>query len=181
MDTFIRNNPNVDFELCEANTYEQINNLEKKIIDVAIVRTPFNEMGLKVHKLHDEPLVFVGHKKYFKHLKSDTITLEEIKDIPLIMYRRYYDLFIEECAKLKLQPHIFCLNEDARTTLSWALKSYGIGLLPLSVAKKVSGEFEYHKLDHKRLKTKVALIWKEDQYLNHITKAFIESFISDSL
>lgn len=41
MDRFITNYPNVNFELSEANTYEQIDNLEKRIIDVAIVRTPF--------------------------------------------------------------------------------------------------------------------------------------------
>lgn len=58
------------------------------------------------------------------------------------------------------------------------LKGYGIGLLPLSVAKKVNHDFEYHIIEHEKMNTEVALIWKEGQYLNHITKTFIESFMA---
>ncbi|NBK96593.1 MAG: LysR family transcriptional regulator [Erysipelotrichia bacterium] len=181
MDQFIAKYPNITFALSEANTYEQIDNLEKRMIDVAIVRTPFNDTGLQVHKLHDEPLVFVGHKQFFTNIKGEKIRLDQIGNTAIILYRRYYDLFMNECSKLHIKPNILCINEDARTTLAWTLRKYGIGLVPLSIAKKVNEQYEYKLIEHERMHTEVALIWKENQYLNHITKTFIDSFIKNSL
>lgn len=174
MDQFIKSYPNINFELSEANTYEQIDNLEKRIIDAAIVRTPFHAAELAVRKLQEEPLVFVGNEKYFT--KQGKIRLKDIEGIPLILYRRYYDLFMRECHNAKIDPQILCINEDARTTLAWATHGYGLGLLPRSVAKKAGGKIIYRGIDHEHMQTQVMLIWKEDQYLNHITKAFIECF-----
>lgn len=181
MDKFISQYPNIKFELSEANTYEQIDNLEKRIIDVAIVRTPFNDHGLKVFKLHEEPLVFVGQKKYFTHLNQTKMKLSDIKNIPIILYRRYKELFINECNLQLIKPNILCVNDDARTTLAWAKRGYGIGLVPMSVAKNISDEMEYHVVDNEKMNTEVALIWKEDQYISHISKTFIECFTNTSL
>lgn len=181
MDMFIKQYPNIKFELSEANTYEQIDNLEKRIIDVAIVRTPFNDHDLKVYKLHEEPLVFVGYKKYFDHVKQSKIKLNELKDIPVILYRRYQELFINECNIQLIKPNILCINDDARTTLAWTKRGYGIGLVPMSVAKNISDEMEYHVIDHEKMNTEVALIWKENQYISHISKTFIECFTNTSL
>ena len=51
--------PGVKFELSEGNTYQLLDLLNKNLIDVAVLRTPFNREGLQVRMFPAEPMMAI--------------------------------------------------------------------------------------------------------------------------
>ena len=52
--------------------------------------------------------------------------------MPLIIYRRFEKILLGEFQELGFEPNIFCINDDARTTILWARAGLGIGIVPKS-------------------------------------------------
>ncbi|WP_455542796.1 LysR family transcriptional regulator [Intestinibacter sp.] len=54
--------PKMKFELYEGNTYQVIDMVEKRIVDLGVVRTPFNDDNLDYIRLRTEPMVAITKK-----------------------------------------------------------------------------------------------------------------------
>lgn len=176
MSKFHRGFPNVRFEIHEGNTYELIELLHAGIIEVGIVRTPFPAEGFDSIYLEDEPMAAVYHRHFFS-FQADMIALEELKEKPLIVYRRFDNLIHTCCREKGFEPEIFCRNDDARTTLMWANKGFGIGLVPMSASKIIRGENTVCKaIDEQKLCTKIGAIWKKQRYLSSAAQSFLLFF-----
>lgn len=80
-------------------------------------------------------MLAVGHKIYFDALPEHEIFLAQIYQKPLILYRRWEAIILELFQQQDLHPHIFCKNDDARTTAYWADAGLGIGIIPASALK----------------------------------------------
>ncbi len=128
---FHRVYPDISFEIAEANTYELIEMLDANLIEMAIVRTPFQAEGIEIFPLKNETMIAVGNKTFFEELENK-VTLKDIADKPLIFYRRWESIFLSAFAEIDVSPNVFCINDDARTTASWADRGLGIGILPES-------------------------------------------------
>ena len=81
------------------------------------MRTPFNSQNLECLFLDSEPMIAVMNKDYDLKNESDEIILDDLKDMPLIMYRRFEKILLSEFHKLDFAPNIFCINDDVRTTM----------------------------------------------------------------
>lgn len=110
----------VKFEIHEGNTYKVIDLLSKGIIEVGIVRTPFNSTSLECVYAGAEPMIAVMTQGYDWTGGESSIDIGELKDRPLIIYRRFEQLIRETCLEHGFNPDVFCMNDDARTTLLWA-------------------------------------------------------------
>ena len=117
---FNKKYPNIKFEIHEGNTYELIEKINSGIIEVGIVRTPFNSQNLECLFLEFEPMIAVMSYDYNFKSDSDEIILDDLKDMPLIIYRRFEKMLLAEFQDLGFEPNIFCINDDARTTILWA-------------------------------------------------------------
>lgn len=172
---FTRHYPEVRFEIHEGNTFAIIDMLEKGIVDVGIVRTPFPAERFGCRYLQREPMkaVMTGEQEYGK--SEICITLEELAEAPLIIYRRYEKLLSETFSEKKLVPFICCINDDARTTYTWAMKGFGVGLLPASILRVLNRDTVICKdIVSDRLTTQLAVIWKKDRYLSPLAEKFVE-------
>ncbi len=127
--------PNIKYEIHEGNSYQLIELLRSRAIDIAIVRTPFNDEGFKTEYLNNDPILAVGDKIYFNG-DEDTINAEELIDKPLIIYRRWENVIVNIFHNFGEYPNIKYINDDARTTLNLAKKGLGIGLMPKSIVDK---------------------------------------------
>ena len=67
---FNKKYPNIKFEIHEGNTYELIEKINSGIIEVGIVRTPFNSQNLECLFLEFEPMIAVMSYDY--NFKSDS-------------------------------------------------------------------------------------------------------------
>lgn len=124
--------PQVQYDLHSANTYKLLELLQSGGLDLAIVRTPFLAPDLEVQYLRKEYLVAVGTAEFFADIPEQTITLEQLADKPLILYRRWENIVRTRFENAGHIPFIRCFNDDAQTTLALAGHGMGIGLAPSS-------------------------------------------------
>jgi DNA-binding transcriptional LysR family regulator len=174
---FNRKYPNVKFEIYEGNTYEMIEMINSGIIEVGIVRTPFNTKDFECLFLETEPMVAVMSSDY--KFKSDNykIRLGDLKDMPLIIYRRFEKIILGEFQSIGFEPNVFCINDDARTTILWAKAGLGIGIVPYSAIKfELSNNIRYKIIEEDALRTRIAAIWIKKRYLSISAKKFLEFF-----
>ena len=130
---FHEKNPAVRFELFEANTYQLLEQLHANLLELAIVRTPFQEENLTVYPICEEPMLAVGDGRFFQDIgEAGEITLSQLSRLPLILYRRWEKPLMEAAAQDSLTLSCFCINDDARTTARLADCGLGVGVIPAS-------------------------------------------------
>ncbi len=174
---FNKKYPNIKFEIHEGNTYELIEKINSGIIEVGIVRTPFNSQNFECLFLETEPMVAVMSHDYNFKSQKDEILLDDLKDMPLIIYRRFEKILLAEFQELGLEPNIFCVNDDARTTILWARAGLGIGIVPESAINfDFMDNLKYKEINKDTLRTQISAIWIKERYLSMAAKKFLEFF-----
>lgn len=174
---FNKKYPNIKFEIYEGNTYEMIEMLNSGIIEVGIVRTPFNTKNFECLFLETEPMVAVMSSNYEFNSEKE-IGLEDLKENPLIIYRRFEKMILGEFESIGIEPNVFCINDDARTTILWARAGLGIGIVPYSAIKfELSNNIKYRTINIDTLKTKIAAVWIKEKYLSINARRFLEFFV----
>ncbi|MBP2116205.1 LysR family transcriptional regulator [Paenibacillus silagei] len=169
----------VTFEIHEGNTFMIIDLLNKGIVEVGIIRTPFNTSNLECLYFHSEPMIAVMAADYDWAPSQSAAQLGELQDKPLIIYRRFEQLIRETCLEHGFEPQIFCMNDDARTTLLWANAGLGIGIVPKSAFELANhSNLIYKEILCETLRTRVAAVWMKDKYLSSLATKFIETFKS---
>jgi len=174
---FNKKYPNIKFEIHEGNTYDVLEMINSGIIEVGIVRTPFNSQNLECLFLESEPMIAVMNKDYDFKNESNEIMLNDLKDIPLIMYRRFEKILLSEFDKLDFEPNIFCMNDDVRTTILWARIGLGVGVVPKAAINfELMNDIKYKIINQDSLRTQIAAIWIKERYLSIAAKRFLEFF-----
>lgn len=174
---FNKENPRIKYELYEANTYEILELLSNGIIEVGIVRTPFNTNGLDIRYWDTEPMIVLYNSNYSFHGNKDTVQLKDLKDKPITIVRRLEKIIRPACLNDGFEPNIFCLNDDLQVNLSWAEAGLGVAITPMSALKlKTDESLNYKIIDEASLYTQLATITVKDRYLSVIAKKFIEKF-----
>lgn len=169
--------PLVNFEIYEGNTYKIIEYLHNGLIQIGIVRTPFNMDGFNYILADPEPMVAVMSEALDWDNKNEKISLLELKDKPLIVYRRFEALIKERCECTGFEPKFFCKNDDARTTLLWAASGLGIGIVPYSAINLVpNNNLKLKIIEDSFLKSQIAAIWIKDKYISTSAKHFLDIF-----
>lgn len=167
----------VKFEIHEGNTFRVIDLLNKGIVEIGIVRTPFNATNLECLYTPAEPMIAVMTPEYDWKIDEMFIDIGELEDKPLIIYRRFEQLIRATCLENGFDPRIFCMNDDARTTLIWANAGLGIGIIPKSAFELTNNNnLIYKEILSESLRTRVAAVWIKDKYLSSLASKFIESF-----
>lgn len=172
---FIRQHPNIRFHIYERNTYQLIDAVFSNIIDLAVVRTPFQSTGLTCYPLKKNVMYAVGKKNLFDDTVSENIELNDLGHAPLIIYRRWEDILIKHFKACNIQPDFRCINDDARTTMQWATSGLGIGIVPESI---VSGYSDFDlivkPITNPSLTSDIMLVHLKGKPLSIAAKAFID-------
>lgn len=175
--TFAQQFPDIRFDVHEGNSFEVIDMLEKGIVEVGIVRTPFPEKKVDIRYASLEPMIAVMPGERIIGEQQDTITLQELQQEPLVIYRRFEELIHTVFAQEDLVPFVCCINEDARTTLTWTEMGFGIGIVPLSALSGMEQKtLIYKKIAADELYTRLAVIWEKSRYLSPLAQKFVEMF-----
>ncbi|WP_347474375.1 LysR family transcriptional regulator [Clostridium sp. LS] len=174
---FSKKYPNIKFEIFEGNTYELIEMINSGIIEVGIVRTPFNSKDFECLYLECEPMVAIMSKNYDFKNEYEKINLDDLRNIPLIIYRRFEKILLSEFQEINIEPNIFCINDDARTTVLWARAGLGVGIVPKSAVNlEFMNDINYKIIDKDTLRTQITAIWIKERYLSEGAKKFLEFF-----
>ena len=173
--------PEIRFNIFEGNTYEQLDKLRNNLIELAIVRTPFSALDLECKVLRKENVFAVGTKEYFEDLTSSTTTLKELCHKPLILYRRWEKVIWHICQAENLTPHIFCMNDDARTTASMTNAGLGIGISPESALSLLTNPHIVKKVIYDSdLESSICVLRNPNSYLSTVVELFYDFLASST-
>lgn len=169
--------PNINFEVWEGNTFRILEILNSGVIEIGIVRTPFDTGVFEVRFLSKEPMIAVFSKDYCWFKDKSNIHLTDLIDKPLIIYRRFEKIILDSCLKAGFEAKIVCKNDDARTTLLWTQSGIGVAIVPKTAINLVKNDnLKYVEINEPSLETSIAAIWMKDRYLSIAAKHFLEFF-----
>ncbi len=173
---FQKMHPYIHYEILEANTYELFEQLKSNRLDFALIRTPFPITSYKCINLLEESLVAVGHNGFFQKNKAlDKVTLEELSNVPILIYRRWESILMNLLEEKQIKWDIFCKSDDARTTLLWANEGLGIGIVPESAICFADCERTIVKsLSNATLRSTISLMYDSNTYQSSTVKLFLE-------
>lgn len=148
--------PHIQVKVHEGNSYELLERLRKGKLDVSLLRSPFSLYGLDLVPLEKTSMAVGLSGKAFPSFQPGSFLLKDLTGLPLILYRRWEKIIMEECEKEKFQPDVYCVADDARTCREWAEAGLGAALVPLTVLEK-SGELMVGKLQEEALQSELYL------------------------
>ena len=164
----------VNFCIYEGNTYQLMDKLNTGLIEAAIVRSPFPEDSFDCIYLSEEPMMAVGMEEHFPETEADSISLEQLAGCPLIIYRRW------EGVLNRMLPHgraeYLCINDDARTSLTWADTGIGIAIMPASIARCTRPGMRMKTITTPGFTSRITLIKRKNVPLSAIGQDFIRFF-----
>ena len=167
--------PGVTISVRSANTYQLLEYLHNGETDMAIIRTPFPSGDFEAEYLGRESISAIGDKSFFENTSGDCISLPELAELPLIVYRRWQKIIESVFEREGLSPKICCVNDDAEMTLSLALGGIGVGLLHKSaLPENYDKSIRILRLDEKALSSEIAIVYQNKKTLSEPSKTFLK-------
>ncbi|MER2192262.1 MAG: LysR family transcriptional regulator [Solibacillus sp.] len=182
--------PKVKFQVWEGDPNRIMELIEKRIIDLGIVRLPINHDLFDCIHLPDEPLIAVMSIESEINPGEPSINLLDLKDQPLMLLRRQRgtssyaemiyreDRFKSACDNLGFEPTIICESGNLMTLLTWANYDIGIAIIPKSAEKLLpNNRLVFKDIKNPQLMARPsALIWLKDRHLPIVAKRFKDYF-----
>ena len=164
--------PEISFDIYEDNTYGILDKLEKKTIDLGIVRTPYNQTGLNTKTKKKKKMMAISVDLDFQQKKE--LRIKDLADQPLIIYRRFEDIFNQTFAHHGLKPFYAVRCDDSRTAITWAKRKMGVALVPESIATTYAQE-NMIAIKHANWITHLQLVWRKDHQVTPLMKKIIDA------
>lgn len=164
--------PNISFDIYEENTFGVLEKLTNETIDLGIVRTPFNRRGIESKTITTEKMVGVTTDSTL--LKQGELSLTDLENKPLIIYRRFESIFNASFAHKGIKPFYAVKCDDSRTAILWAQQGMGVALVPLSIAT-LYAPHQFVPIQHDSWQTHLQLVWRQGQ-LSPLIKKIINLF-----
>ncbi len=148
---------NISFTMKEGNTHKILDLLNHGLIDVGLVRTPFNGEKYYIEYLDSEPMIAVYDPSVYS--LEDTIEMKSLKELPLVLDRRFLDLIVTTAHNSGIEPKIICNGEDSRSLLAWTEAGLGVAVLPYSGKAFIkSSNLNYSVINASALETRPAIV-----------------------
>ncbi len=173
IENFTKTNTNIKLEINEANTYQLLESLDHHIIDFAICRTPFkiNKYDYKI--LLEEPMILLSNNKL-----PSNVDISFLNNKPLLIYRRFEEIFTNIFEKNNLTLSIKAVFDDAKTTILFASKNLGYAVVPKSSYDAFTNlDLNYSIILNNDLNTKLVFISRKDEVLSNEIKNFIKNYM----
>ncbi|AZU62680.1 LysR family transcriptional regulator [Neobacillus mesonae] len=178
--------PLVNFRIYEESPSILSEQLEKREIELAIIRSPFKKDIFSIHNLPEEPFVLVMPAQWQEANTRTTIMLNEFKNLPLLLLKKgkskersYHQMFIDECDKIGVELNIVCECPDAAFLLMLVKAGIGATILPKSfVTFKVDEYVKLMDILDFPCQSESSVIWLKERQLSKSASRFIETFQS---
>ncbi len=177
---FITAYPNIELELTEIGSLDIVSAIDDGIAQVGFIALPITtEMHYDFFIFHREPLEIVIWPDH-PLAQKPRLTLEEIKDEPLIYYAPSFSLhaYIRSFYQaIMAHPKIVCQSNNWDLQVAMVIARMGIALLPQSICRRIpAGKAVHIPLSEPTMYWTLALIWKSKGYLSHPARTWVQSF-----
>ncbi|HEY5563812.1 MAG TPA: LysR family transcriptional regulator [Clostridiaceae bacterium] len=178
--SFHQKYPGIKFDIYDENTNKIIELLEQGLIDIGIIRTPFNLDKFEAIILPDVPMIAVSRNLEVEKV-CENIRLSDLINMPLIVQQRYEKTIVELCFKEGLTPNIFCRSNDVRTILLWAAAGMGTAIVPKDCLHLINDiNVEHKEIRETSLNIGTAIIWTRNCYLTAVARHFLDGITTIS-
>ena len=170
------------FSITEGITYNLLELLEKHLIDLAIIRTPFDmNKFFEYVKLIDDELVVVGRPTFLNN-DLEAIRFETLYSLPIIAARRWVSHIEKNMPESHGNLDFKYICDDNRTALSFATKGLCVALLPKSTLERFEPAFSKDFLISKSIahtftKTSLYLVYDKDNIFSTASQKFVDFVI----
>lgn len=185
--------PKAVFNIHDGSSFRIIELLNNHIIDIGILREPFpKDLYSYVPVLSKLPgddkndyFVVVGMEHLFpspeeldENVPSDSVRLQDIVHSPLIIHRRFEDIFMEKCAEIGVHPtNIVCRNDNIMSTIEWIYNGLGLGIMPFTSSLLISNpKVVIKKIIQPSFCSNLYIVWNQGHKLSHPLQYFIDLF-----
>ncbi len=173
---FYEKYPHIDFQIYDGDTYKIMELLNSGIIEIGIIRAPFNSKLFDSISLPKEPMVAISSNFYFTENRR-TIEISELINKPLIIDVRFENTIFHACEREGFTPKVICRGDDVRSILLWARTGIGVAIVPKAAIGFIpNSNLNYSEINLASLKTQTAIIWMKNRYLSSAARHFLETF-----
>ncbi len=169
---FVHQYPDVNFEVRDGTTFTLLQLLLDGIIDVSVARTPLRLENVESMLLCTEPMIAVFPPQSRTETEG-TLGLRHLLGHPLILYRRYESLILEEFSRQNIRPDVFCVCDDARDAMMWVEAGLATAIFPQSMRSLCAG-LQMQTLEEPALETQTVLIWKKGGQISPVVQEFLQ-------
>lgn len=166
---FFSENQNTKFNITEANTFKLLDLLDKKIIDLAITRTPFDTTHYDYILLDKEPMVLTSNQK-----ASEEIQIKDLDRENIVIYRRFQDILNNLFNKYNIKPNIVAVVDDAKTALLLASSLNIRSIVPFGAYNTFSENLNKSIIDEPTLYTSLTIVKRKNETLNDTYNRLID-------
>lgn len=154
--------------------------LERRTIEVAIVRLPHSLSNCTTIPLEEEPFVLIvpAASPLSSHRQ---IPMQAIADLPLIMPSipglGIYDMIVKEFSRLGVEPHVICECPDISLIVSMVAAGVGSSIVPRSAWETHQSELIHGiEIAGTAISSSAAVVWQSGRHLSKAALRFIETF-----
>lgn len=188
-----KQHPNAIFNIHDGSSFRIMELLNNSMIDIGILREPFPKdlysyLPIQVTAFTKEGgndyFVVAGREDIFPNLQdASTIELKDIVDSPLIIHRRFEEIFLAKCLEISAKPHnIICRNDNIMSTIEWVDNGLGLGIMPYTSSLLItSPNIQVRKLVNPSFYSNLYMVWNQGRTLPKSLQEFMSLFqITDS-
>lgn len=167
--------PKIRYNLWSGNSTDVIERLERGLIDLALVRAPFDQDKFESFPVLDEKWIVLMNKNHpLAGNVSPRVTLEELAEeellVPTQRIREVSDWFKNK----GLQSNIICGFSPLMNAIVMAENNLGIAILPESCKKMLFTDDIISKELSENMLSTVSFIWKKQYELPGAAKRFLD-------
>ena len=176
---FRNNNPNINLELHELTTDEQLCWLQSGRIDVGFVRPPVDENTYESKIVFKESLIIALPENHLL-ANQEKVSLQSLKNESFILFPRLlapglYDLIISFCQQVGFSPKVAQEAIQMQTIVSLVAAEIGVAIVPESLQHLRRTGVVYKSFVEETPQVSIAMIWRKDD-ISVILKRFLEVF-----
>ncbi|SDM51727.1 transcriptional regulator, LysR family [Dendrosporobacter quercicolus] len=169
--------PRVSFDLKQGETRKILELLNAGLIELGIVRFPFDSEIYDFITLPEESMVAVAAPGIFEPAAEPNLRLDDLRNENLLIHRRHETIILEYCHQMGFEPFILCTSDDITPLLIWANLGIGVAIVPKSSVSLLAGDsLKVREISSPLLTTTRAVIWHKKRSLSPVAARFIELF-----
>ena len=169
--------PGVHLDLIEGTTESQLENVERDLVDLALVRGPVTSDAFRTVVIRREPFVLALSADH-RLLKRRSLTMKMLADEAFVLFPRhlappFHDLVVRMCRRAGFDPQIRYECGEYEALLSLVAAGLGVAIVPASVQNLRRTGVEFRSLRGVDAIAEIALVYRP-----HRQSAALERFVS---
>lgn len=168
--------PLITFDLRQGDTQRILELLNSHLIDIGFVRLPIDSFLYDSVTVPPEGMVMVANAKDV-NLEAEEISLDQLKELPLLIHRRYETVISDYCHQSGFEPTVFCTSDEIVPLLTWSLCGLGVAIVPENAINLLANSsLTIKKIVTPTVSTSSALIWRKNEELPVAATHFINMY-----